>query len=309
MFDREVAAERQRHAALQHAVPRIGAAKAIHPEPCFGHEAVARLVRRLHRGDDPGGLQPREVFRVGDLEMLDPVASARAIALGQRFEHADHLVVGGVADRVDRQLPAALGDLVRLGGKVGGRDEAEAARVRLVVIRRLQIGPARSQRAVGVELGAGQPQPVVVHPRRGPSAEDPAPMVDPAGIGKDADLELPLFAEAAEGVPVGLGRAHVGRADQADTKHRLLRRAERLVLHRRVGRRDLGFHQRHRIVHEQAVFNPSARGCDGRGRDPGRAQRRAVADRGMPIDPAQPHRSVLDNGIQIGGGRKALVGP
>ena len=70
-FNREVGAERELRAAIEDRLPRIGASEAVGPKAGFRHQPVARLVRRLHRGDDPSRCEPRNVRRIGDLEMLN----------------------------------------------------------------------------------------------------------------------------------------------------------------------------------------------------------------------------------------------
>ena len=72
---------------------------------------------------------------------------------------------------------------------------------------------------------------------------------------------------------------------------------------------DFRFHQAHRRIDEQAVFDPPALGGLGRGGNSRGFQRGAVGDRCMSIDAAEPHRAVADDRVEIGGRRKALVGP
>jgi hypothetical protein len=96
----------------------------------------------LHRGDDPGRLEARQIARVGDLQMLDPPAPRLSQTAGELLEHADHIVIGLVADRVDRELAAAVGDFTGLAEQFGGRGQAQPARVGLVVIGRLEPRPA-----------------------------------------------------------------------------------------------------------------------------------------------------------------------
>ena len=52
-----------------------------------------------------------------------------------------------------------------------------------------------------------------------------------------------------------------------------------------------------------------AAGGPGRGGDAGRLQRRAVDDRRMAVDASSHDRPVGDHGVEIGGGREALVRP
>ena len=84
---------------------------------------------------------------------------------------------------------------------------------------------------------------------------------------------------------------------------------QRRVLLGGRGRRDLGFNQAHCCVDEQAILDPSAGRGLGIECEAGRLHRRAIGNRGMAIDPAEPHRPVTDHGVDVGRGREALVGP
>ena len=80
-------------------------------------------------------------------------------------------------------------------------------------------------------------------------------------------------------------------------------------------RRHLRFDQRHRSIDEQAGRSHPRRARSCRRRIRGRAvtpaafMRRAVGDDGMAVDPLEHHRPVADHGVEVGGGREALVRP
>ena len=76
----------------------------------------------------------------------------------------DHLRVGGIADRVGRDLEAGAAGRVGERQHLGIGMELQSARVGLVGIGLLQPRAARAERAVGEELDADLAQPVVVQP-------------------------------------------------------------------------------------------------------------------------------------------------
>ena len=82
-FHRKIRAERQLGAALEHRLPSISAGEAVRSKALLGHQPVARLMGWLHRGDDAGRGEARDVGWINDLEMLDPPAPVAAILLGQ----------------------------------------------------------------------------------------------------------------------------------------------------------------------------------------------------------------------------------
>ena len=57
----------------------------------------------------PGRSEARNVGRIDDLEMLDPPAPVVAVLLRQRLVDGDDLRIGGIADRVGRDLEARRG--------------------------------------------------------------------------------------------------------------------------------------------------------------------------------------------------------
>jgi hypothetical protein len=83
-------------------------------------------VGRLHRGDDPGRREARDVRRVDDLEMLDPPAPVGAILLRQLLVDRNDLRVGGIADRVGRDLEARRRGVVCKRKQLGVRMKLQA---------------------------------------------------------------------------------------------------------------------------------------------------------------------------------------
>ena len=66
-------------------------------------------MRRLHRGDDVRLGDPRQVGGVDQLDMLDPEAAVAGEGrAGTLISGNDHRI-GGIADRVGRDLQAKLG--------------------------------------------------------------------------------------------------------------------------------------------------------------------------------------------------------
>ena len=106
-FDREVGAEGERGPRLRNGPPGIGALEARRVEALFGHQPIAGLVGRLHRGDDPRLGDARDVGGVDHLDMLDPPAALRPPFARHLLEDGDYLFVGGVANCMDRELVPA----------------------------------------------------------------------------------------------------------------------------------------------------------------------------------------------------------
>ena len=241
--------------------------------------------------------------------MLDPPAPRRAKALRQLLVRADYLRIGGVADRMGRDLIAIGRGLIGLRQHFGVGHEAQAARFGLVAIRRLQPGPARPQRPVGVQFDPGDPQPPIVQPAAWLAAVDRLHSGDAAGIAHDPHLEHPRHTRAVHRRPaIGVG-AHVGRAGQSVAQHRLLRLGQRGIEHRVTRRGDLALDQPHRPIDEQAILDPPISWRRRCGSDPGSGQRGFIADRGMAVDTIEPHRPIADHRVEIGRGREFLVGP
>ena len=266
-------------------------------------------MRRLHRRDDPGGLEARQVGRIGDLQMLDPPAPRRAIAFGQTFVRPDDLRIGGITDGVDRELIAARRRQTGLFRQLGIGQERQPARSGHVVIRRLEPRPARSKRPVGVQLDPAKVQPVSVQPRARLAAVDRAHRRDATGIIHDPDVQSPPPSSARHRHPIVHAGAHVGRRRQPGRQHQRLRLGQRGVIVRSGRCRDIRLDECHRRIDEQAVFDPPASRRLGLRRDPRDLKRRRIADCGVPIDPAEPHRPAGDHRVEVGGGREALVGP
>jgi hypothetical protein len=135
-------------------------------EALLGHQPVARLVGRLHRGDDPRWRKARDVGRIDDLEMLDPPAAVAPVFARELLINADHLRIGRIADGVRCGLEAGGGRAVLHCQKLGVRMAWKAARIALVGIGLLEPGAARAQRSVGEEFRADHPQLFSVEPRR-----------------------------------------------------------------------------------------------------------------------------------------------
>ena len=89
---------------------------------------------------------------------------SRAIFLRQLLVDANDLRIGGIADRVRRDLESGRGGGVGELQHLGVRMELQAARVRLVRIRLLQPRAARAERAVGEQLDSDRAQTVAVQP-------------------------------------------------------------------------------------------------------------------------------------------------
>ena len=121
-------------------------------------------MNRLHRSDDAGRRQSRDVGRIGNLEMLDAPATVLAIFARQTLVGGNDLRIGRIADGMDCRLEALCRGLLRLSLQFRVGQEAQAARVGLVRIWLLQIGAARSESAVRVELHTAKPQPVTEQP-------------------------------------------------------------------------------------------------------------------------------------------------
>ena len=132
VFDREVRAEGERDAVVEHRAPGIGAAEPLEPHPRLGHQPVRGLVGRLHRGDGAVAGEARQVRRIDDLGMLDPPAPVAGIGGGKLLDRIEQGGVGLIADRVDRDLEIVHrrpAHLVLERGVVDQREAALAGRV------------------------------------------------------------------------------------------------------------------------------------------------------------------------------------
>jgi len=74
--------------------------------------------------------------------MFDPPAPVAGETPVQSLERGDDLRIGGIADGVDGELKAIGGRLFGLLGEFDIADQAQPARVRLIVVRRLESRPA-----------------------------------------------------------------------------------------------------------------------------------------------------------------------
>ena len=114
-FDREIRPESEMRAGRGDRLPGVGALEPRRVQARFGHRPVAGLVGRLHRGDDPGLGDARDVGRIDHLDMLDPPAAVALEALAEVLIGRDHLRVGGIADRMDGGLETRLGRRASIG--------------------------------------------------------------------------------------------------------------------------------------------------------------------------------------------------
>jgi hypothetical protein len=107
------------------------------------HQGVARGVQRLHRGDHAERAEPRDVFRIDDADVLDPMARRLRALCGLRDRRVgvEREADRAVAGRVDRDLPALRIErrhhLLELGRRHG------------------ELAGVAAARAVGCEHGRG----------------------------------------------------------------------------------------------------------------------------------------------------------
>ena len=153
-------------------LPGIGAFEAVGAEPLLGHQPVAGLMGRLHRGDDARRRRCAEGRRRSTIWACSiRQRRSRAVFLSQLLVGADDLRIGRIADRVGRDLEAVRRPPVsRERSNLGVGMELQPARVRLVGVGLLQPRAARAERAVGEELDADRAQPIAVEPWRSAAA-------------------------------------------------------------------------------------------------------------------------------------------
>ena len=247
--------------------------------------------------------------------MLDPPAPIALVSRLKLGIGVERLRIGGIADRVDRDLITVERRAAHNVAQLGILHELEPAIVRAVAIRRLEPRPARAKRAVCIELDPAHPQPIPIEPRRrriGPDDED---RIEPGRIGKDADVEPAAIARATETRPILDSRAHIGNASNAEAEQCLLRLEQRLIplTRKRLGH---GFLNQHlRRIDENAGrlarhhLDPPAGWRNTLRRHPGLGHRRAVRPSGMAIHPLEPDRLVPHHSIEFSRGRKTAQPP
>ena len=256
-----------------------------------------------------------QIGRIDDLGMLDPPATVAFIGGGKLVDRVEHGGVGLIADRMDRDLEMVHRRPAHHILERGVADQRKAALARRVAIGLLQPGAARAERAVQIELHADHAQPPVIEPGRRPGAGDGEQVVDPRGVGEDADAQGARVPGAAHHRPILGARPHVGDGGEAVGKQYLLRGGERAVALSGERGGDGALQQRHGGVDEDPVrgiagpLDPAAARRLRLGGDPGLAHRHRVRPAGMAVDPLQPDRPVAHGGVEIGGGGEAAQAP
>ena len=149
-FHREVGPEGEARSRGGHRAPGVGPAEPLRSKPHLRHAAVGCLVDGLHRRDDAAATEAGNVGDVDDLRMLDPPAPVAGVGPRQLLDSAQHLRVGGVADRVHRELEAVHRGAAHQVAELGVVEELQPAHSRRVRVGRLEPRPPRPQRAVGV---------------------------------------------------------------------------------------------------------------------------------------------------------------
>ena len=132
----------------------------------------------LHRGDDAKMTEARNVRRIDDLGVFDPPAPVTAVSRCELLDRAQHCGIGFIADRMHRDLEVIERGAAHHVFKRGIAGDAQALGGGIAV-RQLEAGPARAERAIGIQLDPVQPQPIIIQPRARSSAADQHHIVDP----------------------------------------------------------------------------------------------------------------------------------
>ncbi|MNS62330.1 hypothetical protein D3C72_953880 [compost metagenome] len=223
-------------------------------------------------------------------------------------------MVALVADGVGGDLDAgAQGLLIQRHDRLARRQH-QAGRVGAIRIGLEQLGPARAQGAVGVELdrpGDDPPVARVARPARhqGAGVAHVDAVVDPKrrlALARHLLQQGHVLPRCAHEVDAGPAVAGIDAEPGAIGGPR----------RRRVGLRRQRIDQNHGPVDQQTgrlavgvLQDLAARGGGRRRIDPGCGQSRAGGRDGMAVGPAQKHHPTGGGGVQIGGGQEALLWP
>ena len=207
--------------------------------------------------------------------------------------------IGGIADRVGRDLEAVRGRGIGEAQHLGIRMELQPARFRLVGIRLLQPRAARAERAIGEQFDPDRAQMIAVQPagRLGHRRDRFRARANSSSAGRSGARPRPRGGTRSSRRPWCSSRRRRSRHSRAGSPATW--RAPRSICGR--GRlRDRLVDEVARIIDEHAVVDFAARRRLSRRGDAGGLQRRAVGDHRMAIDPLQHDRPVADDGIEVG---------
>ena len=317
--DRPVGAEGETGAGVGERAEGIAAPDPLGTQPVAGPAPVVGEVDRLHRGDDAEPAEAGDLLAAQVLGVLDAEAAvARPVGGGHLGEEVEQHGVGALADGVHRDLETLA---------VGGGDPAfEAPRREPIVgeqpdraggvgVGFEEVGGGRAERAVHVGLEAAEAEPVVAAPGGADAVAlalpggDRRPRVEPHG--ELAAVARPL--ERGQLLPLRdvlhRGDAHPRRLGE--------RRGERRVVLRVREGRDLGAHQRHGGVLEDAGRLAGRRVADdlAPGRvggllgDAGERQRARVGEAHVAVEPVEEDRHVAGGGVDPVAAGERRAGP
>ena len=247
--------------------------------------------------------------------MFDAPAAFAGKVGGEVADRGERLGIGGVADRMDRDLKLVHRRAHHLVAKLCGGEEGQTLLTRRVAVWRLQPCAARAQSPVEVELYPDHAQPVVIEPRRRFGPGDDRHIVDVGAIAQDTHRQLFLVARAAKRLPVGDAGAHVGDRGDPLFEQFLLRKVKRAV---EVTRERFGLgvvDEAHCRIDENAArlaaldLDPAAFGRLAGGGDLCGCHSGGVRPTSVTVDAFEPDGAVRDRGVEIGGGREAAEAP
>ena len=313
MFNGEVGAVGDDHAALEERTPRVRAAQAALAESVACPVHVARLVGGLHGRDHTELREAWDVVVVEDLRMLHAKAVvSRGCGLEGRLVRVEHEPVAAVSDRVRVDLKARAQRARRNVEYVRGGGDEQAGGLGVVRVGLEQRRAARAERTVLIELHRAHPEHPVVEAALRTAFE---PGIDRRRVVGDhrvhPDVERTLATEflvELEHLRRGAGVVHTGEAPPMHLGDRELDR----VLHLRASLRgDRAIDHPLRVVDEDTgrvalciAFDRAAAGVRARLGDTGLLQRERIHEAGMPV-----HAFEEDGVVRNGAGERLVRGP